>query len=884
MRATFLVWLTAIIFNSVVAFADEHKSWVEDVLSFSEEIEPYLFDSQEDDWDKFLDRYDFKPIPERLDMSLEAAFTFVISLNYSGYQNVHARYASLLESHGEPRHHDMQEVLDITSSVVEAGDFAAAIEQLSEFSKRENANTRPRMMSYVALAYLQFDDGDKASAMKTLQNARMFAKNEQLPPLLEVELEKMSGYVLQGSGDNGAVLESWRKGFELYREYGFPFETSSVMSNLSYMLFKSGEYESGHKIARKRMSALNDSVPETGRFLTYLDCAGFELEVKHYSAARDCIQMAGDLLHAVPERRIPWEVLNIRILARTGRVEDAQKRYDALIADPKTALSGYANSKLPFVETELLYLSGDGISAYDKLQAIREAELIENVKVRNEIGSQLRNLMEFENEHLFEKNSLREKLYSRQRYTTLLALGLAIAMLILSYILFYARKRAQKRSTIDAMTGVLNRAGFSEKSVDLLNFCRQKNERLALCLIDLDGFKLINDAYGHAAGDHVLREVAYRLKSTLGEDVAIGRLGGDEFAFVLTGQESNLEIQDIGDAVCAALEIDIQISNSTIKPRGSVGIAVFPDAGDTIQKLYDCADYALYAMKSSAPGTAKIFDLSHKTKLERQHEVEAALMEARPSEFHLQYQPIVCAQKAVTVGFEALGRWCSPTLGNVPPEEFIPQAERTSQIRRLTLYLVERALNEAAAWPDHLTLSLNLSSQDLATLDSAKIIRETILRSEFPPERIIVELTETAIIRDTAATRQALEQLSDIGVKIALDDFGTGFSSLNHIYHLPIDRIKVDQSLTALIAEESGSKPIVELLLKMCQSLNLECVIEGVERGAQKDILVELGADFLQGFHYARPMCPDKVIDYLERETTGVTTIVGAEDSVARSA
>ena len=409
-------------------------------------------------------------------------------------------------------------------------------------------------------------------------------------------------------------------------------------------------------------------------------------------------------------------------------------------------------------------------------------------------------------------------------------------------------------------------------------------------LIDLDRFKAINDIHGHGVGDETLITVAKCLNNICPEGTLVGRLGGDEFAILLSDYADEAELADLGAKICAALAVGRKIGEAIINPRGSIGFATFPHAASTKQELYDAADFALYSAKAIAPGSTKLFDHSHKAELERLSLIECALNRSDSAEFRMQYQPIVTAADGKTVGFEALARWRCPELGDLMPEEFVPIAERMSFINSLTRILLKRALSDAATWPDDLSLSVNLSSHDLASLEFAQELKAIIVQSGFDPKRLIIEMTETAIIRDTQVTRDALQMFKELGVQVALDDFGTGYSSLLHLQNFSIHRIKVDRSLTHTLGKDADKRVIVQMVIDMCNSLGIDCVIEGVEDDETRAQLIRMQANYLQGYLFARPMEVEEIPDFLQpfqTSTLAETHLDGAdwdEAELARSA
>lgn len=293
---------------------------------------------------------------------------------------------------------------------------------------------------------------------------------------------------------------------------------------------------------------------------------------------------------------------------------------------------------------------------------------------------------------------------------------------------------------------------------------------------------------------------------------------------------------------------------------GSAGLVAYPEGAATAQQLFERADYALYTAKHQRSGRAIIFSHDHETRIRETSRIEQALRHANlGSEMWLAYQPIRDIENARTIGYEALARWRSATLGVVDPDVFIPIAERAHQIGRLTEILLTKALNTAASWPESLYISFNLSALDLVSRDTMEAVRHIVAASGVAPGRIEFEITETAVMRDFDQASEALARLRQLGTRITLDDFGTGFSSLSHVHRLKPDKIKIDRSFVRDINVNEASRNIIRTIIDMCRNLGLECVVEGVETQAQLSILRSLGCQLIQGYLFGQPMTGSSV-------------------------
>ncbi len=404
----------------------------------------------------------------------------------------------------------------------------------------------------------------------------------------------------------------------------------------------------------------------------------------------------------------------------------------------------------------------------------------------------------------------------------------------------------------DALTGLPNRRLFLARLEERVQLSQQSGQSFTVGVLDLDRFKPVNDIYGHAAGDQLLVEIGRRLQSLASETVLVARLGGDEFGLVLTG--SNEFARMIGDRVIDCLHRPYLIDDHKFALGCSIGFACFPEAGRTASTLFDRADYALYDIKADRKGGYTFFTPDLDTRLRAETAMEAALLSSDlETELSVELQPIICLAAAGVIGVEALGRWNSAAIGAVEPARFIEVAERLNLMGNITTQLFRRALDSLAALPGDLKLSFNLSTRDIVTSATIDRLIAAITGSGIAPCRITFEITETALMQDYDVAIAHLERLRSLGASIALDDFGTGFSSLSYLDRLPIDMIKVDRSFVRNLAEPGVGK-IVAAILAMCETLELGCIVEGVETPEQYRELVKLGCTKAQGFLFARPM------------------------------
>jgi len=409
-------------------------------------------------------------------------------------------------------------------------------------------------------------------------------------------------------------------------------------------------------------------------------------------------------------------------------------------------------------------------------------------------------------------------------------------------------------ANIDSLTGLPNRRSFFSSLNALAEQGVTESANFHMGLIDLDGFKQVNDIYGHSSGDLVLKEVGARLLALADPTMFFARLGGDEFGVIIQRHLSEEDLERLGQAVCERLSQPYTLGVNTVELSGTIGWAGVPPANVSVADMFERADTALYVGKEGRRGTAVVFSAEHEHEARRASLVAQELKAAHlDDELYLEYQPIYDVAGHRVVGFEALGRWRNPKLGRVKPEEFIRIAERTDLIRGVTEVLLRKALREAANWPANVYLSFNLSALDVSSVPRARRLLDIVIESPTPPERVHFEITETAVTRDFRQARASLLLIKQAGCRVSLDDFGTGYSSLSYVHRLPLDTIKIDRSFVAEVDSDVASGKIVKSVLDLCRNLGLACVVEGVETDSQCEILTALGARVMQGYLFGRP-------------------------------
>ena len=410
----------------------------------------------------------------------------------------------------------------------------------------------------------------------------------------------------------------------------------------------------------------------------------------------------------------------------------------------------------------------------------------------------------------------------------------------------------------DSLTGLPNRRAFFASLDASLEQAAESSQRVGVALIDLDGFKTVNDIHGHAAGDRLLVEAALRLQALDAPDVLFARLGGDEFAAVVCGDPTAEELLGFARLLSRTLEGRYLAAEVPTLVSGSVGIVSYPEGAQTADQLFERADFALYHAKQTCKGGAVLFSADHESMIREGSLVEITLDQADlEREFELVFQPIIDTATGAITAFEALARWDSPALGKVRPDVFIRAAERSRTVGRLTEVLFRKALVAVAAWPDGINVAFNLSAQDIEAPARVQSLMAVVAASGVSPRRIDLEITETAMMRDMGNALASLRTLREAGFRISLDDFGTGYSSLSQLHVLKPDKVKIDRSFIVDLETRPEACDIVRTSVELCRTLGLESVIEGVETAAQAALLRRLGCRLMQGYHFSRPLSFD---------------------------
>ena len=411
----------------------------------------------------------------------------------------------------------------------------------------------------------------------------------------------------------------------------------------------------------------------------------------------------------------------------------------------------------------------------------------------------------------------------------------------------------------DPLTGLANRRAFLDELRAASTGTRRA--RLAVGIIDLDGFKIINDTYGHQTGDALLVETARRCRSIQIGDAVIARFGGDEFAVLLHDAASLEDARSRLTDLASAFDESFVVGSQTFRMTASIGVAHNRGA-ETTMDLVNRADLAMYEAKRSPVATICLFEQNMEAQARRRIMIQQALASHPDNErIELHYQPVVDANTGRIVAFEALARWDHPTIGTISPTEFIPIAEQAGMTEAMTTYLFSAALRAASSWPDEITLSFNISAAELASPKLATRLLGIVAEYEFNPQRLSIEVTETALLRDFALARTTLDTLRHGGVRILLDDFGAGYASIGYLREIRFDGIKLDGSLITSLMDSESAHALLTGVLELCRAIGAPVTAEMVETEAQHDLLQALGVQRVQGYFLSKPLSADQALE-----------------------
>ncbi len=418
-------------------------------------------------------------------------------------------------------------------------------------------------------------------------------------------------------------------------------------------------------------------------------------------------------------------------------------------------------------------------------------------------------------------------------------------------------KKAMHGATHDALTGLPNRVLFRDRVLQAVRNARREKRGLGILLMDLDRFKEINDTMGHYNGDRLLKQVAMRLESLVRESDTLARLGGDEFGILLQSISGEVDIGTVAGKIHNAIRPSFTVEGLTLDVQVSIGAVIFPDHGDDVDVLIQRVDVAMYVAKQEGRNV-----VLYSPKMDQHSPYRLTLIgELRKAiendDLVLHYQPKVDCKTGNVLGVESLIRWNHKTHGMIPPDEFIPIAERTGLIKQLSRWVLRNALHQGVVWHAQgldIDVAVNLSARNLLDPDFPDVIAGMLASQDFPPSSLILEITETTIMSDPVFALETINRISKMGIRFSIDDFGTGYSSLSYLKRLPISEIKIDKSFIMDMLGNENDAVIVHTTINLAHNLGLKVVAEGVENTETLAALRESGCDMVQGFYISRPL------------------------------
>ncbi|WP_313440813.1 EAL domain-containing protein [Novosphingobium sp.] len=435
-----------------------------------------------------------------------------------------------------------------------------------------------------------------------------------------------------------------------------------------------------------------------------------------------------------------------------------------------------------------------------------------------------------------------------------------------------SQQHVTQLARFDSLTKLANRFQMSEWLEKVINSPRTENRACAVFLLDLDRFKQVNDTLGHPAGDALLKQVAERLRVTVANMGRVGRLGGDEFQVILPGYHQHEGLGHLARRVIEALSQPYSIDGTRVTIGASVGIAMCPEDGTTVEALIRNADLALYAAKDGGRGRHHFYDDDLHSDARERQQLEQDLRDAIDAgALELHYQPQVHTTTEKITGFEALLRWKHPRHGYLSPARFVPVAEETGLVAEIGEWVLRKACRDLAGWPHNVRVAVNVSPLQFANPELPSIVARAIADSGIDPGRLELEITESVFLGEDKSTEVMFAALKDVGIRLALDDFGTGYSSLGYLKKAPFDKIKIDQSFVrGATVEGSRNGAIISSIVGLAEALGMETTAEGVETLDELDLVRLLGCSHVQGYIYEKSLSSDEVMARLEGGLTAV--------------
>ncbi|MBA2650091.1 MAG: EAL domain-containing protein [Legionella sp.] len=427
-----------------------------------------------------------------------------------------------------------------------------------------------------------------------------------------------------------------------------------------------------------------------------------------------------------------------------------------------------------------------------------------------------------------------------------------------------------RQATFDSLTNLPNRVLLMDRVEQAILIAKKNKTLLAILFLDLDRFKLTNDALGHSMGDKLLQSIANKLLGFTDDFDTVARLGGDEFVILLTNIESMQQAEKKTQDILHGIEKTIQIDKHNINITGSIGISFYPQDGQDYEALMKSADLSMYHAKDKGRNNYRVYEPEMNRRVINHMLLDNALRDAlKDNELYMVYQPLIDLKQSKVVGFEALMRWHSKLLGQVSPVEFIPMAEENGLIIEMGEWALEESCSQMVKWQKqglkNLSVAVNISGRQFRNSNLPEIIGRVIKKTGLLPKFLELELTESLLIEDIEHVVETMHALKRMGTTLVIDDFGTGYSSLSYLKQFPVDKLKIDRSFISEMVHNQNDASIAKAIINLGHSLNISVLAEGVETEFQRDILIAQGCDYAQGYFYKIPDTPTNIFNFLKR-------------------
>ena len=422
----------------------------------------------------------------------------------------------------------------------------------------------------------------------------------------------------------------------------------------------------------------------------------------------------------------------------------------------------------------------------------------------------------------------------------------------------------------DQLTGLINRSLFQDRLNSAIARARREGGLVTVMFLDIDGFKDVNDRFGHSVGDELLRQVAARLVACLRETDTVARIGGDEFTIVLEGGKRVEDAGQVAMKILKTIGSPYQVGNKELIVTASIGIAMYPLDGETYGELIKGADTAMYQSKAAGRNTYQYFTRALRDRTSDRIQLMEDLRDALDSgtQLRIEYQPKVDVARGVVVGLEALIRWDHPERGLLMPGSFVPLAEESNMIVSMTEWLIDEACLDMRSWMDQgmrpMRVAVNSSERLFRDANLVELIAVALAAADLDPRHLEVEVTERTLTQESERAGRAIERLADMGVKVSIDDFGTGYSSLRHLQSLPISSLKIDDTFVRDAHHRPESAAVADAVISIARCFGLEVIAEGVETQEELSMMRSLGCNRVQGYLIARPLHPNDVMAFVD--------------------